>query len=386
MCQLTYSNLHGSYMNSLMVYELAIIGSEKHDDGCGMICSNNKIWKTEMSAANIINLGDILDGYVTDRKPIPFHIRSATWGIEVKKENSHPFDGKHYILMHNGTLLLRNGEEPKDKKHDSDSARFLKELDDAKDKNPMANFEKIFNIAMDNFAGKFAFIIREKETSKDYIIRGKTAELWITTVKDNNKNIGYVINTSDITMKDAFHQFINISAMMRISEGELEWSKPELLKAETIFEATDMNLVEIGSSKEFTPVKKEEKKAQFIAGTRNEITPRISENSDIGKIIKYAARIYNFLNEHSMTLLDLQMMFTIMGGLSLLEITMEDLDMFVEYMIPKISTGGILKTQVRQILNGKSFPNEIYEKYNLEYPWTVNDGKKVLDSLKEYVK
>jgi hypothetical protein len=371
-----------------MVYELAVIGSEKHDDGCGVICPDNRIWKSAMEAGKITNLGDILDSIIVDKKPIPFHIRSATWGIEVTKENAHPFDGKHFILMHNGTLLPRDGEEPKDKKHDSDSLRFLNELDETKGKNPEFSFPDVFNKTMENFAGKFAFIIREKETGIDYIIRGRTAELWISTVKDNDNNIGYVINTSNITMKDAFHHFVNIGAFMRVSDGELKLSEPVLLKAETIYEAKSTALLEIGTTKEFTPVKKEDKKesktTSLINRVRGEIIPKVREDSDIGKIIKSAIKIYEFLSEHSMTLLDLQIMFKIMGGLSLLETTMEDIVMFVDYMIPKISATKPLKTQVRLILNGKSFPNEVYGKYNLEYPWSVNDAEIVLNALKDY--
>jgi hypothetical protein len=63
---------------------------------------------------------------------------------------------------------------------------------------------------------------------------------------------------------------------------------------------------------------------------------------------------------------------------------MEDIVMFVDYMIPKISATKPLKTQVRLILNGKSFPNEVYGKYNLEYPWSVNDAEIVLNALKDY--
>ena len=389
MCQLTYSNLHDPYLNSLMVYFLSTIGSEKHDDGCGIICSDNTIWKTEKPANKISNLGTILDQVIRDNKPVPFHIRMATYGIEITQENAHPFDGKHFILMHNGTLLPRNGEEPKDKKKDSDSLKFLMALDGAKDKKPKSTFKEIFNHAMENFAGKFAFIIREKETGKDFIIRGRTAELWITNIKQDDKSIGYVINTNDLTLKSALFQFLNVASLM--NSNKYECSEPVLLKAETIFLAEDMNIKEIGITIEFTPVVKKEEKAivPFVRDRENfkrDKSADIILSSDIGKIIRVSVKIYEFLDSHCMSLLDLQTMFKMMGGISLLEVTKEDLDMFVDYMIPKICANKALRVQVRKILNAGLFPKEAYKIGKLEYPWCVNDSKTVLDALKEYIK
>ncbi len=390
MCQLTYSNLHDPYLNSLMVYFLSTIGSVKHDDGCGFITCENKIWKSATEAGKISNLGEILDHNIRDERPIPFHIRMATWGIEVTKENAHPFVGKYFILMHNGTLLPRDGEEPKDKKKDSDSLKFLNALDEEKDKNPEAKFDEIFNKAMDNFAGKFAFIIREKETNIDYIIRGKTAELWKTDITVDGKFKGYAINTSKVTMEDALYQFSNVATFMTSQDKtkKYEYSTPVLLEEETIFIADKKDIKEIGVAKEFTPVKKKTETAITPHNRSNYdygegLVPKTS-NSDIGNIIRMAVKIYDFLSDHSLGLLDLQRMFKLMGGLSLLEATKEDFEMFVDYMVPKISATKALRMQVKSILNGKYFPTEVYEKYQLEYPWTVNDGKKILDSLKEW--
>jgi predicted glutamine amidotransferase len=393
MCQLTYSNLHDPYHNALMVYFLSTIGSVRHDDGCGFITSKCEIWKSEKEAGKILNLGEILDHHILDNSPVPFHIRMATFGIEVTKENAHPFDGKHFILMHNGTLLPRNGEETKDKKHDSDSLKFLKALDECRDINPTGSFEEVFNGAMANFAGKFAFIIREKETKTDYIVRGRTAELWKTEIKENDTVIGYVINTSDVTLKDALLQFCNVSSIM--TGNKYEWSTPVLLKMETIFVAEDMNVVESGKALEITPMKKEEKRNEIVPlvseirerGERrggNNLTPKVSSTSDLGKIIRAADKIYEFLHSHSMGFLDLQIMFKLMGNLSLLECSIEDFDMFVDFMIPKLSATKTLRIQVNKLLEGKQFPNEVYGQAKLGYPWTVNDGAKVLNALKEW--
>jgi predicted glutamine amidotransferase len=387
MCQLTLTNLHDRYLNSLMIYLLGKNGSEKHDDGCGFITSDNKIWKTELAANKITNLGSIINSNITNNSKIPFHIRSATWGIKVTKENAHPFYGKHFILMHNGTLLPRNGEEIKDKNNDSDSLKFLNSLDECRDINPSGTFEEIFNAAMQNFAGKFAFIIREKETSLDYIVRGRTAELYISKLTMEGIEKGYVINTSKDTMKDSFRELINIWDITH--EEVIQFSEPVILEMESIFLANELGVDKIGKAIEVTP-KKETNYARGDDYAWRGYQPNTNFLEDVSKgtkeIIDRADKIYEFLHEHSMSLTDFQLMVMISGGVSILELTEEDLEMFIDYMIPKISANKKTKTEVRSILNGGYFPNEVYEKYELEYPWTVNEGEKVIASLKDYYK
>lgn len=389
MCQLTYSNLHDQDLNKLAVYCLSKIGSARHDDGCGFICEDNSIWKSEIAANKILNLGEILNLNVQSNAPLPFHIRMATWGIEVKKENSHPFEGKHYILMHNGTLLPRNGEEPKDKTKDSDSLKFLKTLDEYKDKKPDGAFPDIFNEAMSNFAGKFAFIIREKETNVDYIVRGKTAELWISYVKFNDEPKGYVVNTSKETMKEAFDDFINIWDLFYAET--VQFSEPKLIDLETIYVAEYNDVRKIGKTVEFTP-KKEEK--AIVPATRgghsnwrgNNYWDNYDADADAKEILQMAKKVHTFLEDHCMALIDLQMMFMISAGLSVLEVTKEDIEFYENYVIPKISANKTIRARVKSILNGQYFPHDVYIKYNLEYPWTVNDGDKVIKALEEYTK
>lgn len=370
-----------------MVYNLAFEGSARHDDGCGFICSNNSIWKSELQAKKISNLGRIINHLVTDDNPIPFHIRMATWGIEVTKENAHPFDGKHFILMHNGTLLPRNGEEPKDKKKDSDSLRFLNQLDQARDEFPQAKFEEIFNKAMDNFAGKFAFIIREKETGLDYIIRGRTAELWITYIKQDKVEIGYVINTSNFTLKDAMVAFLNSAQI--VIDGDYEFSEPVLLKMETIFLANDIGVEEIGSAKEFTPVKKEEPKVEhpITRFRENWTAPKSNINTpELANILEWAEKIYDFLESHSLGLVDLQIMQKLMDDTSLLELDNKDITFFIEQQIPKLSVSKNVRKQVAKELGSKIFPHEIYKQFDLEYPWMLNEANKVINAIKKYNK
>ncbi len=385
MCQLTYCNLHDPYLNSLLVYELSTIGSARHNDGCGIICADNKIWKTKLAAKSILNLGSILFKKIQNDSPVPFHIRMATHGIEVKDENAHPFVGKHFTLMHNGTLLPRNGEEPKDKTIDSDSLRFLKALDECKDISPKANFEETFNGAMANFAGKFAFIIRDTDNKVDYVVRGRTADLWISFVMRGDEKQGYIINTSNLTMKDAFKEFVNLAALY--DGSEYVFSEPKLLDAESIYIAEDMDIKKIGKAVEVTPVKKAEVVNHFLPRT-SPVTSNISRPlaANIKEIADLADDVFKFLDKHSLGLLDLQLILQISSGISILEMKKEDAIAFRDYLINKISAPKAIRKQVSTILKNRRFPFAVYERYNLQYPWTVNPGNVVLQALKEYVK
>lgn len=375
-----------------MVYLLGKEGAERHDDGCGLINSQCAIWKTEKAANKITNLGKIINSIIVDDFAVPFHIRMATFGIEVTKENAHPFLGEYFVLMHNGTLLPIDGEEPKDKKRDSDSLEFLRCLDSERKKNPKEKFEDHFNKAMENFAGKFAFIIREIKTKKDYIVRGRTADLYISNIKKDGKLIGYVINTSNITLRDALLEFENIAS---IHTGcSFEFSQPVLLSAETIFLAGLHSIEKVGSAKENTVVKKIEKEEPADSRARSLVpVTRPFHSSDrekmpasLEKIMRLATRYYDFLSEHSLTLLDLQVMFKLMGGISLLEASSKDLAFFSDHMIPKISTSKKFRKKVKSILNDGPFPYDFYKAYPFfEYPWMLNDEDKLIRTLSEFL-
>ncbi len=383
MCQLTYCNLHDAYYNSLMGYLLAYIGSERHDDGCGIICSDNKIWKSKFAARKVVNLGEIFYEKFADEKPVPLHIRKATYGIEVNDENAHPFRGKHYLLMHNGTLVPKDGEEPKDKKKDSDSEKFLKALDKATDEKPDDSFESIFNATMQQFSGKFAFIIRNIDTNTDNIVRGKTAELWISHLTIDKKKSGYVINTSKETMLDSFKLFKNIASL--IDGKEYILTEPLLLAQETIFAAGKETIKEIGKTKETVVIKPIVEIDYAVNRMLNKAKAKDESPELVQKLILLAERIYEYLEEHSMELIDLQLIFQAIAGISLLEVTLEDLVMFREYLLPKITASNNIRKRIHELLDGKPFPKELYKLHDLEYPWPLNDGVKVEEYLKKFL-
>lgn len=386
MCQITFSNLHNPKLNSIMVYFLGFVGSkEKHDDGCGFICKDNTIFKTKISAHRVTNIGAILSRKITTNDPIPYHIRQATQGIEVNDENAHPFTGKHFILLHNGTL---NPIDPKGFNIKvSDSLQFLNKLDDAKDANPKKPFLELFNDVMSKWYGKFAFIIREIETQKDYIIRGKTADLWYSEVFLDDKLVGYVINTSSLTLIEGLHHFVNVSGLM--FGKEYVWTDPKLLTEETVFLAEKNKVSIVGKTHQNDAPKKEEVRvatqAGYFRGHNNNVN-QITK-SEGSEIIKLSVKIFEFLEEHSLSFRDLQRIVQVSYSQSLLEMDLDDLKDFCNRIIPMLSAPkkkSNARENVKKLLKGSTFPSQVYDLSNLQYPWMLNEEGTVVKALKSY--
>lgn len=187
MCQLFYCYYPEIQIFKEIISQIASIISidGHHLDGTGLLNDDGKFWKTEKGAGYITNLQSIFNNVFTAKTSFAIHVRKASPGIEITEENAHPFSGENYILMHNGRLhsiLIKEKE--------SDSQRFLLELDKSTEEPPKAikdTYEK-------SFLGKFAFIVFNKVKKKFYIVRGKTAKLNIVKFKLHNKD-GYFVVT-----------------------------------------------------------------------------------------------------------------------------------------------------------------------------------------------
>lgn len=385
MCQITYANLHDKKLNALMVYLLTSTGADKHDDGVGFMCSANQIWKTEKAANKISNLGYILHLNIPDDRPVPAHIRMATSGIPILEKNAHPFIDKNYVLLHNGTLVQLKDTRGKE---ESDSELFLKTLEEARiAAGKEGNFVDIFNTAMSQFTGKFAFVIKDRAQNKDYIIRGKLAELWFTPVlkvikgkKEKEVPIGYFVNTSKDTSTKAIEVFQNVAPIF--TEHKFSFGETTLLKEETIFVAQDFELEVVGKTKEVpTPVKPTQynKANQASQANQNPIrlpaaSSRVNSASD-KLILEHGVKIHDFLDSHSLNLLDFQILFYMASKASILEMSEEDILFFIRYAIPRLSAPKKVREDIKRKLGGRSFPAHLYDMLGLEYPWMVNKDR-----------
>ena len=394
MCEISFCNTNDTLVNTLLGHQLAIIGSKSHSDGVGYIKNNEEVWKTHLKASVINNFGSIMSKMITNNDPLALHIRSATRGIKVTSENAHPFVGKHYILMHNGTLILKDARDVAiNTDVDSDSLEFLMKLDEIKDSNVDWDFSKIFSTAMEKYAGKFAFVIREKETGTNFIVRGRTAELWISYLSKTEKGtpVGYVINTNKDTLLAAKLVVNNILPL--VERKALFFTEPELLEAESMFIAQKLKVKKCGVARENVYVKVINNPTNSYPYNKGVVVSKVKYNGSQGtkvvnqesvRILKAARKIYEFLSAHHLTLLDFQMLVQFVGGVSVLELNEQDIDFFIAQIIPVLSASKKTRKEVGAIIKdkwNKEFPHEVYSEKGLEYPWMLEQKEKVLSAI-----
>lgn len=234
MCQLIYIDTNSKLINSHLLSSLLLTDTFiSHQDGFGVF-NGDTLFKDVDCPHIFPELGNwILEN--TTKKSILAHVRQASFGTKIDIKNNHPFESKNLILAHNGTLAIKI--DKKVKNHDTlfkdiiDSAIFLSylELSYAKSKNLVTSL----NETMENFTGKFAFLIFEKSTKNYYAIRGDSADLYISTVvTTENEFIGYVINTE---LKSLLAGLNIATSALQISKINVVYQDPLKLEDNSIF-------------------------------------------------------------------------------------------------------------------------------------------------------
>jgi len=400
MCQLCAVSLGRKDINIIATQLMHYKGSFVHDDGFGFMYEG-KFRKTEIEARKINNFGDYLNEYVKSNRPIFSHIRQATAGVTVSKDNAHPFESEDFILMHNGTLVKGGDKKPVvtaykkynsvTKKYDepeeieSDSKVFLEHLQSSFDASRDKNFVDVFNEAMSKFWGKFAFLIYAKKSKKYYAIRGRTAPLFISyQLDDGGDHIGYLINTSKENIDECSTQISNINQAIRKERVNLK--DPEPFELESINELMGTIFVKIGDCSE--NIEKD-----FEVEVEPKVTPSSSTDTKylpevVGDVVVescYVA-ITNFMLTHFLSPKDMEILFRIFMAVDMVSCSKTDMEEFVSQVIPKISISP--KSGVRQFLyknlKGAIFPYPIYAESNLDYPWTLNSEEVIVAAVKKH--
>lgn len=414
MCELTFCSLISREENVLLGMFLTRIGASKHDDGTGYL-TKDSAWKTSLAANRIINYGEILEKEIYETKeydPIAFHIRSATRGISVTDENAHPFIGKHFSLMHNGTLEFDDEEDDVNffskaaKTSDSDSLKFLGLMDEIREKEPNLEILHVVNKAMEKCSGKFAFIIKEASTGDFYIVRGDTAELWIseyyilseeelkeiekTKKSPPRESDGYVINTSKETLREGILQFFTTYQLF-CPDYTAYFTNPALLKKETMFKAEVNGLVEVGEVKEKRAYKNYNYHNQASrVGQSQTLLPvsSLESHKELDTALSLSKNVSSWLKDASLSASDFQLILGFLFGVSLLELTEEDVNVFLSNVSPALLSTAPkrFRKHVRKLLNGEPFPRYLYTKFDLEFPWVVNEKEKVVTALDYHIK
>lgn len=397
MCQLTLVNLRNPVMNCIVSYTASFINSTHGaPHGIGFFQTDSKIWKTEVSAHTLFNLGGIMSTKILNDKPVICHVRLASRGIKLDRENNHPFETKWFVGAHNGTLYLKEerttyyNSEP-DASRDSDSKRFFDMLDAEYETNGN-NFVNAIKTTMEKHKGKFAFLIYEKKTGIYYAIRGKTADLYLLYIykglpTSTPHPVGYIINTDKDDLLKIAMQSINLFGIVGMGSS-YHYGEVIELKKEMIFKCENLNVIELEEVKE-TP--QWENLAQSGPNFAVTVAHRLNTGNFSGEDIKVKTLkfqivgITDFMYRHFLTPADMDLLFEKLLGQSLASTDEENINIFFRYCIEKLSAN----KRLRKYISGaglKRIPTIFYTEYGLEYPWMLNKRELIIDAVNKYLK
>lgn len=399
MCQLIACNLGDKEINKAVLASIIRFGANSgNKDGTGILTTtknNFSIWKTELAGDEISDLGICLNDVIVNKNPVFAHVRAASKGIVVTKENAHPFGGARFALAHNGRLYNKGDKvELADSNLDtalsSDSEMFLQEMEEIEKVTPSLDIVTVLNRAMSQHMGKFAFLVYDKLTNKHYAARGNLADLHKLTLYSRkpyttgeaDTPIGYVIATRKVTLKDSIDMalpYIQILAKAWILPGQVvEMDK------NSVYELGPTDAIKIGELVE-NPVVYSNSTAivSTIVPTRfpSQTSPfGANSNVDLSMIVyKHLDRIEKWRQDHFLTLEQLDAVLFSFLGASLNALTREDLYTFVEKVIPRASAPKAVLKRLSKVLGNGFFigTDMYYSDADLEFPWMVNSSDKI---------
>jgi len=395
MCQLTFATFKNpTYTRMYSTMSIIMNTYTLHHDGWG-IFAGTEIFKTAMNAQNTSDIGEIVLRYHDKTFPIMSHVRDSSWGAKVCKENSHPFETENFILMHNGTLVVKKAfanevEEIKKKNKASadiiDSEIFVMYLEEKYKESTIVNKDKRFiaaiSLSMKAFGGKFAFLIYCKSSGTYYIIRGRTADLYAVTFSKESALCGLVVNTERTCLEKTIHVFESITQATDIKLVSSEISE---LEKEAIYKYRANSLIKIGDlkeeEKETIPFVREYPTKSVITYYNGATTECVIENSLFTKL-------FNFMDLHYLSVEDMDKLFYFTMGNGILLTDKQDLEEFLNKVVHRLSVKKDFKKDLIKILVEKrlaSIPIKFYEKNNFQFPYMmITERSEQMRFIKEF--
>lgn len=375
MCELMVVSLNNERLNKLCLYLLSVIDSENSNkDGVGFFCQKEGlVWKSQLAASQITNLGIIIGMRDFGEKSIMSHVRNASLVHKIIDDaHAHPFLSDKYAVAHNGTLELKDEERNKlyDKTKYIDSEIFSIEL--TKNRKP---FLKALEETVNLFYGKFAFLIFDRETSTQYVVRGKTANLYKSEIswgeEGSEKPIGYVINTVSSDLLKALLMLKNIIEMT--SHGKvLNYTEPVLLEENSVFVAKTLNVEKLGTVIETA-------KPTTSAAAWDEYSYERYNVATSPDAYVQVQKLFNFMREQRMSIWDMDNLCYNIFGEALLGLDKEDIN-DLEAICAILATKNYDKMRkkwgsIREVSKKTSL--DLCSEYKLQYPYFLNPLKKV---------
>lgn len=347
MCQLTLTYTKYVNLERILVTLLSIRNSKTNQHGWGLLNRAGMVWKVAQSANLTTNAGICVRAMVSTAPNI-IHVRAASKGVEVSEVNVHPFEFKNLVGIHNGTLWYKDETVTytSEASRPSDSSRFLSMLND------MLETEKNFCTAiaevMKDWRGKFAFMILDKRDGVRYVIRGKSATLYLTNLKDSKgADLGYVVNTELDSLNDTLPIANQIFQLE--SGSDFTYSVPTLLKEETIWRVEPKGLVEVGKLNENPLYSAYPRVTQPAIPT---MTPSTSSGSDMptrgtGRSLKapdaLINEVFRFMEDEALIITDMETIWHAVFGHGLLAATPEEIETFCSEVIQRLKSSGAVR-------------------------------------------
>lgn len=414
MCQITVANLGDSRLNHEIFLLLGSIGSVEHSDGWGIISEGGGALKCPFPMYSTTNTGTKLNEDLDKNPRLPFvgHIRKASAQVPVNTENAHPFsDETEFAFVHNGKLSPKDEKgfvlelEVEDldkegrKQYSKDNKLLTKKI---KRSDSLVFFEKfmenwkagvlpgdvfdeaflkIFDETMSLFYGKFAVVFRIH--THTYIARGKTADLYISYLREgpekDSKVIGWVINTDKVVLLAGTNLLSNLEQLS--GRPQLYFNYPQILTENTVYNADGLELRVLGEVTEnVTPVGGhydyegwgDDWVGDWRGGTSGRTYEDKPKKSDVEK---YTEEIYNFAVEYCLSPQDIFFMLFLTYQNSSLEMSETQLKHFCEEVIPRLKN--LVPKANRKAMKKTTFrsvPIYVY-KGDVQYPWIMNSAQ-----------
>jgi predicted glutamine amidotransferase len=387
MCQLTLVNAGNAQLNAIIalnaMYENSRIANR---DGCGIFNVATGLHKTDKTASNLLNLGRAFLSKV-DASPVLTHVRAATATMgfkEVITENSHPFDGPHYILAHNGSLVFRN-EAVAEKWRLSlkiDSAIFAEELNT----NYTGDVVKDLQTTLGMFHGKFAFMIYHREENAFYVARGRTAPLYRMDLSFDDGRKGFVVNTEKLSLEYAMMLASNSA---HISGIDVTLGPVEILDLETVYRVEGEKLTKVGTALQTDPEVVQAAKKDFTKGTGGtSATVQGGGTTNVPTALDHeVADIVEVMAEARLSVFDVDKISYILTGMSLLEHTADSFSTLVDTMQELLLRCDRKKTANWDVMCTKMIPETIYKKYpEISFPYFLMDHSSFNQAFVKFMK
>lgn len=378
MCQLTLTDTGVTFLNRSLLYILSRRNSKLNGDGFGFFTPKSGIFKTELAAYNVTNLGEVIRNNVVNADPVLSHVRKATFTENTKnltRDKAHPFETEKLVLAHNGQLTLKKYEAPDGL---IDSEIFLKKLDAIYvDK---LKLSEAIKKTMELFEGKFAFIIFDKRTKSYYVVRGDSANLHYFEFPQG----GIVVNTEKDTLVESLVEFNNFVQLI----GWKDWDRT-LIKTAEIKEVPKESILILNKERRLAKIcdiKENRKPVTYFQNGRyqdwNGWQGGWKDRSS--QLDHWQKCLQDFTREFGIGLIYLDRLLYLATGNCLLECTQDDIKYFVDKVVPELrkrTRKHVIKEwkKIVELLPESLDEIGVHIMYNFKFPYMLNSWEVMRD-------